>query len=82
MPGLAPTRDILTGYKNSSCNWFTYEKLFLQLIADRRIETTIAKEVINGACLLCSEPTPEYCHRRLLAEYFRDKWEDVEICHI
>ena len=32
--------------------------------------------------LLCSEPTPEHCHRRLVAEYLQKAWGDVEIEHI
>ena len=31
-------------------------------------------EFFDGACLLCSEATPEHCHRRLPAEYLRERW--------
>jgi len=82
LPALAPTKDILDAYKKNGGDWITYEKQFLQLMAARRIEATVAKELISGGCLLCSEPTPEHCHRRLVAEYFRGKWDDVEIRHL
>ena len=37
----------------------------------------------GGAVLLCSEPKPERCHRRLAAEYLRDElFEEVCIIHI
>ena len=42
---------------------------FLALMAERKVEDTVAREVIDGGCLLCSEATPENCHRRLVAEY-------------
>jgi hypothetical protein len=40
------------------------------------------KDVISGGCLLCSEATPEHCHRRLVAEYFQRHWADVCIQHL
>lgn len=82
LPLLAPTKDILDAYKKNGGDWLVYEKQFLQLMTSRNIEKTINKELIDGSCLLCSEPTPEYCHRRLVAEYFRDKWDDVSIRHL
>jgi len=43
---------------------------------------TLSKKQFNGACLLCSEATPEHCHRRLVAEYLQNKWGGVEIIHL
>lgn len=82
LPLLAPTKDILDAYKKNGGDWATYERQFLQLMAVRRIESTVDKELISGGCLLCSEPTHEHCHRRLVAEYLREKWGDVEIRHV
>ena len=59
-----------------------YERRFLDLMAARRIERKVSRELMEGACLLCSEDTPKRCHRRLVAEYLRDKWANVEIEHI
>ncbi len=81
LPELAPTKDILTNYKSSG-DWKTYEKQFLQLMVDRRVEINIDKELIDGSCILCSEATPDNCHRRLVVEYFRDRWGQVEVLHI
>lgn len=82
LPSLAPTQDILDGYKKNGGDWPAYERQFLQLMSTRRIEENIDKELLAGGCLLCSEPTPEHCHRRLVAEYLREKWNDVEIRHL
>ncbi len=79
---LAPTQEILDAYKKNGGDWSVYEKQFLALMAARRIEDTVDKNLIAGGCLLCSEATPEHCHRRLVAEYFREKWGDVEIVHL
>lgn len=82
IPSLAPTKDILDEYKKNGGNWSAYEKKFNELIGGRRIESTLDKGMLDGACLLCSEPTPHHCHRRLVAEYLRDNWREVEITHL
>ena len=80
-PELAPTKDILDEYKKNKGEWSTYEEKFLKLMAQRQIEkTNMAK--LDGGCLLCSEDKPHNCHRRLVAEYLRSKWNDVEIVHL
>lgn len=82
LPELAPTKEILDAYKKKDGDWPSYEAKFLALMADRRVEETLDKEIISGGCLLCSEAKPDYCHRRLVAEYLRTKWGDVEIEHL
>lgn len=79
---LAPTQDILDQYKKQKGDWSTYEKKFLQLIENRQIEKKVSPYLIDGACLLCSEPKPHQCHRRLVAEYLHGKWGNVSICHL
>ena len=82
LPELAPTEGMLTAYKKDHGAWSEYEAKFLALMAKRRIETAVDRAILDGACLLCSEPTPEHCHRRLVAEYLQQKWPAVEIEHI
>jgi uncharacterized protein (DUF488 family) len=82
VPELAPTQDILDAYKKHKGDWNLYEQQFLELMQGRRVESNIPRDLLDGACLLCSEDTPEHCHRRLVAEYLRDRWEDVEIEHL
>lgn len=82
IPLLAPTKDILGAYKKNGGDWNTYEQKFNELIGTRHIESALDKGMLDGACLLCSEPTPHHCHRRLVAEYLRDNWGNVEIKHL
>jgi len=82
LPALAPTKDLLDEYKKKGRDWSIYEKKFLELMAERKIEYTIPKDLLDGSCLLCSEEKPSQCHRRLVAEYLRHKWGDVQIQHI
>lgn len=82
LPELAPTPAMLDEFKKNHGAWPDYEAKFLGLMAERKVEDTLAREVIDGGCLLCSEATPENCHRRLVAEYLQRKWGDIEIEHI
>ena len=82
LPELAPTQPMLDEYKKNHGDWSEYESKFLALMTERNVEESVTRSMIDGGCLLCSEPTPEKCHRRLVAEYLRSKWSDVEIEHI
>jgi len=81
-PDLAPTSDILDAYKKHKGDWALYERQFLDLIKARHIERQLQPEMFDGGCLLCSEEQPHHCHRRLVAEYLKKHWGNVEIEHI
>lgn len=81
LPELAPTQDILNDYKKSKGAWSVYAEKFLSLMARRQIEK-LDRSQLEGGCLLCSEDKPHYCHRRLVAEYLKNKWDDVEVVHL
>jgi uncharacterized protein (DUF488 family) len=82
IPALAPTKEILDAFKKKKGAWETYEPKFLELMHSRKIEKTFDPSQLDGACFLCSEETPEHCHRRLVAEYLQKKWPNVEIHHL
>lgn len=82
LPELAPTAEMLDAYKKQkNGDWELYERRFLDLMRSRQIENT-EREVFADGCLLCSEEKPLHCHRRLVAEYLKEHWGDVEIEHI
>jgi len=81
LPKLAPTKDILDQYKKAKGDWSVYEQKFLDLMRARHIED-IDKSLLDGGCLLCSEDQPHHCHRRLVAEYLKQHWGDVEVIHL
>ena len=82
VPELAPTQEMLDEYKKRKGDWATYAKRFLDLMAKRKIEERIPKEVVAEGCLLCSEDEPLHCHRRLVAEYLQKRWHNVVIEHL
>lgn len=79
---LAPTQSIFDNYKKHKGEWSTYEQDFLKLMQERQIEKILTPDLVDGACLLCSEATPHYCHRRLVAEYLNQQWGNIRICHL
>ena len=81
MPELAPTQDILTNFKKEKGDWEIYEKKFISLMQDRKIEQ-IKPDMLDGGCLLCSEDKPHHCHRNLVAQYLKNKWGKLDIIHL
>ena len=82
-PLLAPTQDILDAFKKERGDWTEYERVFLALMAARKIENKIDPTLFDvPTTLLCSEPTAEHCHRRLVVEYLQRKWNNLEIKHL
>ena len=82
VPELAPTADILRAYKKHGGAWPVYEAEFLNLMERRRIDESIARDVIDQGCLLCSEHKPHHCHRRLVVEYLNKKWGALTAVHL
>jgi uncharacterized protein (DUF488 family) len=82
-PLLAPTQEMLDGYKKQKGGWEAYEEAFLALMRARNIESALDKESFaRKTVLLCSEPTAENCHRRLVLEYLQQHWDGVRILHL
>jgi uncharacterized protein (DUF488 family) len=79
---LAPTAEMLAAYRKKDGDWSAYEFQFLALMGSRRIQDSVPKNLVDESCLLCSEDEPTHCHRRLVAEYLRDKWGSLEIVHL
>ncbi len=82
-PLLAPSQEMLDRYKKHGGSWSEYELEFLDLMASRDIEHEIDRALFEPrTVLLCSEPTPDRCHRRLVVEYLAHHWGDVTPVHL
>lgn len=79
---LAPTADILDAYRKKQIGWDEYARRYLDLLVARRVEQRIALHDLEGTCLLCSEATPDHCHRRLAADYLAQAIGGLEIVHL
>lgn len=83
-PLLAPTDEMLTAYKRKhAMTWDEYEVRFLTLMREREVERRLEREAFMArTALLCSEATPENCHRRLALEYLAEHWGGFRIVHL
>ena len=82
---LAPSEELLKRYKKGETTWEEYEIQFKEIMKARDIEGHIRKtyaEIPAPVCLLCSEATPEHCHRRLVADIFAEVFPHSEIVHL
>lgn len=80
---LAPTAPILSDYRRNH-DWQQYVLRFEALMDERKVPDSLDPTLFAGkkCCLLCSEATPEKCHRRLVAERLVHRWPDIEVVHL
>ena len=82
LPVLAPTQEMLNEYRKEKRGWENYERRFRELMKERAIEKKLDPKLMEGGCLLCSEDKPHHCHRRVVAEYLKDAWGNLDIMHL
>ena len=83
LPWLAPTGKLLNAFKKHGGAWEEYEAEFAQLMDRRRAYARFdARLLRDSPCFLCSEATPEHCHRRLVAEGLQALTPGLRIEHL
>jgi uncharacterized protein (DUF488 family) len=85
-PLLAPSAEIRRAYRSTK-DWAEYERAFLALMRERSVPEVIGAAEFEGTvALLCSEPGPEKCHRRLIADLLALRWHEkghpVQVRHL
>jgi uncharacterized protein (DUF488 family) len=82
-PLLAPTKELLHEYRGDG-DWPRYMARFEALMDERRIPAVLDRAGFESltSCLLCSEATPQKCHRRLVVERLAAHWPEVEVIHL
>jgi uncharacterized protein (DUF488 family) len=83
VPLFAPTGELLDRYR-AGRDWDGYTAAYRALLDERPI-VALGRDLFARCqvpCLLCSEPTPDHCHRRLLAEYLAEKLGGIVITHL
>jgi len=83
---LTPTPELLKDYRTTK-DWPAYEAAFLSLLKERHVPESLSMPPAAApVALLCSEPGPEKCHRRIaadcLAEWWRGQGHSVEVRHL
>lgn len=82
MLDLAPAKVMLKEFQQGRISWPEYETAYFSLLIERKVDAGAMLDIREGDCLLCSEKTPEKCHRRLAAEYLAQHLSGLEIVHI
>ncbi|MHC4076706.1 MAG: DUF488 domain-containing protein [Planctomycetota bacterium] len=82
LPIMAPTKQLLNDYKKGLINWQQYETQFKGVITQRQIEKHLIPQDMDMTCFLCSEAKADNCHRRLVAEYLAEIWQNASIHHL
>lgn len=80
----APSERLLESYKKKFITWEEYEEAFAALMAARDIDDYIRKNYADeeNYCLMCTEVSPENCHRRLVAEKIAKVFGDIDVVHL
>lgn len=82
LPQCAPSEDLLKKYQKKEIDWKNYETEYKALIRNRNVVNLFTRGNLADACFLCSEPTAEQCHRRLLVEHLKEHFSEIEIVHL
>lgn len=69
---LAPKRWFHDKYKKDGNQAF-YTKQYYTEVLDKLDAATVYKELGDDAILVCYEPPGEFCHRHLVAKWFKDE---------
>ena len=83
-PAYAPSHEILDAWRKKEISWKDYEVRYTALMQERGAVQDFRRKFMRrkNVCLLCSEHTPEHCHRRLLAEMLSEEINGIEVTHI
>lgn len=83
LPLLAPEQEMLDEYRKQKGSFDEYAKKFLQLIKKRKVESVLDKKLFDvRTVLLCSEDSPDHCHRSLVLDYLQEHWGNISIKHL
>ena len=84
-PDFAPTKELLKDWRDKKISWEEYEDRYLAVQESRGTYKKFLDDFskYKSVCILCSEATPEHCHRRLLAERLEKEFpDDIKVVHI
>lgn len=75
---LAPIESDLKSYRAKEIDWPEYERRYLFLLQSNSLDLNLdTSHWGERPALLCSEPSPDHCHRRLAADFLLRRMEAV-----
>lgn len=83
LPELAPTQELLDAFKKHGGSWEDYAQGFAALMDTRGAYAAFDRDLLRrNPCFLCSEASPERCHRRLVAEELAAREPGLRVVHL
>jgi uncharacterized protein (DUF488 family) len=82
VPLLAPDQTLLDAYRKQGIGAEAFERDFMKLMKQRKVETAPEAKLKDNDCLLCSEQKAEHCHRRFVADYLAPHYPKLAITHL
>lgn len=80
---LAPTDELMKGYKEKKISWEEFKDIYYKLLEDRNpLNNFDLNTQPDTICLLCAEDKPATCHRSLAANFIKASKEGIEIKHL
>jgi uncharacterized protein (DUF488 family) len=78
----APTEELLKDFRDKKINWEEYKERYIAILDGRKILDELKLESFRDSCLLCSEAKAENCHRKLLANYLKNSYKEINIINL
>ncbi len=69
-------------FRKGLITWVEFEEIYSKLMMERAVLEQLDLSSFADACLLCSEPTADHCHRRLATELVASLDPNIEIIHL
>jgi len=70
---LAPSWNLLNGYKNGDISKDQYISIYTATVLDKLDAKEVYDELGENAVLMCWEKSSDFCHRHIVATWFFDK---------
>lgn len=79
-PDFAPTKELLKLWRDKLITWEQYESEYYKLLLKRKSYLMFLNDYKkwDRICILCSESTDKYCHRRLLSSLLFENFKEIE----
>ncbi len=82
---LAPPPKLVGDYYKRNLPWDKFEERFLDYLNKPKVAILVnslsARALAQNITLLCIEDSPQFCHRRLLAEECKKYQPSLEVIH-
>lgn len=73
---LVPSEQLITAYKSGQLDEKEYARIYQNQL--KHIDRNKLGEMLQGKCIACFEKPQSFCHRHIIAEWFREVGYEVE----